>query len=174
MMSRMAARATLLGWSRHMRCSTRAAVMTGGVEAIMAERRHDLDLIDRHGAEGIIRMIGATRRLFGIAIAAQIGGDNGELLGEARREFVPGQMTERIAVHEQKRRPLAGMHGDDARTAGLDLGVGEIFEHCACDHLRRGLSSPSSPQRALTAAMSSAAGQTSGGKRAPSNSGSGS
>src|SRR5262249_37640258 len=83
-------------------------------------------------------------------------------------------MAERITVHEEKWRSLAAIDSDDARAAGLDLGAGETFEHCARGHLRRGLSRPSSLQRALTAAMSSGAGQTSGGKRAPPDSGSGS
>jgi hypothetical protein len=38
-------------------------------------------------------------------------------------------MREWIAVHEQHRRPLAAMHGDDARACGLYLGAGEAFEH---------------------------------------------
>ena len=44
----------------------------------------------------------------------------------------------------------------------------------AARYFRLDLSSPNSLQRALTASMSSTAGQTSGGNRAPSNSGSGS
>src|SRR5262249_12692494 len=83
-------------------------------------------------------------------------------------------MAERVAMHEEQRRAPAVADGDDARASRLDLGAGEPFEHVAHDHLRRRLSSPSSLHRALTAAISSGAGHTSGGKRAPSNSGSGS
>ena len=108
-----------------------AAVVAGGKEAVVAERRHHLDLVLRHGAERIVVVVVAARRLFGIAIAAQIGGDHGEVLGQPRREFLPGQVAERIAVHEQKRRPAAAMHGDDARARGFDLGAGKTFEEHA-------------------------------------------
>ncbi len=60
------------------------------------------NLILPHGAERIVLMIVAARRLFGIAVAAQIGGDDGEVLRQLRREFLPRQMAERIAVHEQE------------------------------------------------------------------------
>jgi hypothetical protein len=35
-------------------------------------------------------MIGAARRLFGIAVTAQIGRHHGKFFGKARREFMPG------------------------------------------------------------------------------------
>src|SRR5438105_3799649 len=38
-------------------------------------------------------------------------------------------MGERIAMHEQERRSLAAVHGDDARAGSLDLGADKIFEH---------------------------------------------
>ena len=79
----------------------RAAIVAGGVEPLMAKRGHDLDLVRRHGAKRIIRMIAAAGRFFGIAVAAQIGRHHREFFRQARREFVPRQMTERIAVHEQ-------------------------------------------------------------------------
>ena len=41
----------------------RAAIMAGGVEAIEAERGHHLDLVLRHGAERIARMIVPAGRL---------------------------------------------------------------------------------------------------------------
>src|SRR5215469_3562099 len=75
-------------------------------------------------------MIGAARWLLGIAIAAQIGRDHGKLLRQPRREFVPGQMSERIAVHQQKRWARAAMHRDNARAAGIDFGAGKVFEDC--------------------------------------------
>ena len=112
----------------------RAAIVTRGIETVVAERLHDLDLVLRHGAERIAGMVVAAGRLFGIAVAAQIGGDHGEFLGQFRRDLVPRHVTERIAVHQQQRRPLAAMHGDNARATGLDLGAGETFEHDATVH----------------------------------------
>ena len=64
-----------------------AAIVTGGVEALVTERRHHLDLVLRHGAERIVFVVLAAGRLFGIAIAAQIGGDDGEFLRQPRRDF---------------------------------------------------------------------------------------
>ena len=87
----------------------RTTIVSRGIKPLVPKRGHDLDLILRHGAEGIVRMIGAARRLFGIAVAAQIGRHHGKLFGKPRRKFVPRQMAERIAVHEQKRRALAAV-----------------------------------------------------------------
>ena len=70
----------------------RAAVVAGGVEAVEAERGHDLDLVLRHGAERVAAVILAARRLLGIAVAAQVGGDHGELARQPRRDLVPGQV----------------------------------------------------------------------------------
>src|SRR6266581_4155824 len=76
-------------------------------------------------------MVRAARRLFRIAIATQVGADDGEFLGETRREFMPARMGERIAVHQQNRRSAAAMDGDDAGAAGTDLAAGEVLEHDA-------------------------------------------
>jgi hypothetical protein len=107
----------------------RAAVMAGSVEALEAQRRHHLDLILRHGAEGVGAVVLSAGRLLRIPVAAQIRGDHGELAGQSRRHLMPGDVRERIAVHEQQRRSLAAMHRHDARAAGLDLGASEAFEH---------------------------------------------
>ena len=106
-----------------------AAIVTGRVKPRVTKRGHYLDLILRHGAERIVRMVGAARQLLGIAIAAQIRRHHREFFGKPRRKFVPGQMAERIAVQQQERRSLAAVHRHDARAAGCDLGAGEVFEH---------------------------------------------
>jgi len=106
-----------------------AAIMAGGVEALEPQRGHHLELILRHGAERIAAVVCPARRLFRISIAAQVGGDNGELACQARRDFVPGQVREWVAVHQEQWRPLAATHGHDARAAGLDLGADEPLEH---------------------------------------------
>ena len=105
------------------------AVMAGGHEAVKAERRHHLDLVLRHGAERVPGMIDAARRLLRIAVAAQVGADDGEVLGEPRRELVPARMGERIAVHQEERRAVAAIDGNDPRAAGLDFALCEILEH---------------------------------------------
>ena len=103
----------------------RAAIVTGSIEAIETECRHDFDLVLRHGTERVAAVVRAARRLFRIAVAAQIGGHHRELAREPRRHLVPGHVRERIAVHEQKRRPLAAVHRHDTRAAGLDFACGK-------------------------------------------------
>jgi hypothetical protein len=103
--------------------------VAGGVKFVEAKRLHYLDLVLRHGAERIAGMVVAAGRLFGIAIAAQIGGHHSEFARQGGRHLQPGQMVERIAVHQQQRRPTAAGNGNDARAAGLDLGTLKTFQH---------------------------------------------
>src|SRR5262245_48215945 len=74
-------------------------------------------------------MILTARRLFRIAIATQIGSDNCKFAGQSRRDLVPVQMVERVAMQQQNRRPMPTCHGDDARAAGFDFRSLEAFEH---------------------------------------------
>src|SRR5262249_61728844 len=92
---------------------------TGRHEAIETERRHDLDLILSHGAKRITRVVVAARRLFGIAVAAQVGAYDSEFFGQLRREFVPARMGERIAVHQKDRRNAAAGYPYYSGAAGL-------------------------------------------------------
>src|SRR5262249_31459086 len=81
------------------------------------------------GANGMAAVVSPARRLFGIAVAAQVGGDDGEILRQPWRNLMPGHVRERIAVHEQHRRAVAAVHGHDARAAGPGLRAGGAFEH---------------------------------------------
>ena len=49
-------------------------------------------------------MVGVARRLRAVAVAAQVGGDDREALGEPRRDLVPHDVGLRVAVQEQQRR----------------------------------------------------------------------
>src|SRR3989475_6450283 len=66
--------------------------------------------------EGMIR---AVRRLAAVAVAAQIGGYHGEPLGQSRRHFVPHDMSLRITMQHQHRRPASAHHGVDGCPAGV-------------------------------------------------------
>ena len=90
------------------------AIVAGAVELVVAERCHHFELVLPHGAERIVLVIVATRHFFRIAIAAQIGRNHGEFLRQLRREFLPRQMAERIAVKKQQRRAFAALERDDA------------------------------------------------------------
>ena len=86
-----------------------AAVMAGDVEAVVTERRHHLDLVLRHRPERVVDAVGFLRRGRAVAVAAQVGGDDMELLGQSRRDLVPGHMGQRVAVQQQQRRAIAAM-----------------------------------------------------------------
>src|ERR1700729_4257400 len=105
-----------------------AAIVPGAIELVEAELLHHVELILAHGAERIVLVIVAARHFFGIAITAQVSGDDGEFLRKFRREFLPRQMAERIAVQKEKRRAFAALERDDAGARGLDLALGKAFE----------------------------------------------
>ena len=83
---------------------TPAAIVPDDIEAIVAERGHHLGHIERHRALGVGQMFRVGRRLAAVAIAAQIGNHQGELLREARRDLMPDDVILWISVDEQQRR----------------------------------------------------------------------
>jgi len=99
------------------------------IEAIETKPSHHLDQIERHRALRIGQVPGVGGRLTAGAITAQVGRDDREALGEARRDLVPHHMTQRIAVNEEQRRAVAALLESDLRTRGLDALVREAFEH---------------------------------------------
>jgi hypothetical protein len=64
----------------------------------MAERVHQGYLVRGHGALGIGLMVRVTGWLRGIAITAQIGGNNREMASELRRRFHPCGVSLWVAV----------------------------------------------------------------------------
>ena len=78
-----------------------AAVVAGGEELAVPELLHDFDLVLRHRAERIIDVVlAAFLGPDAVAIAAQIGGDDMEPLGEAAGDLMPGDMGQRVAVQQ--------------------------------------------------------------------------
>ena len=80
------------------------------MKAIEAERLHQSDLIAGHGAERIVRLVGRAFRLGRVAVAAQVGADDGEIGREDRRHPRPHGEALREALQKQKRRALARRH----------------------------------------------------------------
>jgi len=70
---------------------------------------HQGDLILSHDALGIWHMVGRSFRLAGFAIAAQIRGDNGKVLCQARRDGMPHHMRLGVPVEEQQWRTATAM-----------------------------------------------------------------
>ena len=94
-----------------------AAVVAGDEEAVVAERLHHLDLVLRHGAERVVDAAGLLGRGGAVAIAAQVGGHDVEVLRQPRRDRMPGDVRERVAMQQQQRRAAAAMAQADARAA---------------------------------------------------------
>jgi hypothetical protein len=120
---------------RHAKGGACAAVVAGDEEFIEAERPHHVDLILRHAPERVVRMIRLAARLRAVAVAPQIGRNDGEIARQARRNALPGEMGERVAVKQQERRTFAAAAPDDRyfRVRGLDAERGEVG---GCRHKR--------------------------------------
>ena len=109
----------------------RAAVVAGDEKLFESEMRHDVDLVLRHAAERVIAVVVFAARLGTVAVAAQIGRDDGKLLRQPVRVAVPAHVRQRVAVQEEQRRSAAAMAQIDLHfgIAGLNLDMLEILEH---------------------------------------------
>ncbi len=105
--------------------------MARDVEPREAELAHHRDLIAREGAHRVGRVVGRGRWHAAVAVPAQIGGDDGEVAGEGRDDFVPHEMGLRDPVQQQERRAAAAVPDVDRRLAGIDRREREPFEHRA-------------------------------------------
>ena len=84
-----------------------AAVVADEREARVAERAHDRDHVGRHRALRVGRVQGIGRGLRRVAVAAQVGADDGAPARERGRDLVPHRVRLRIAVQQQERRAAA-------------------------------------------------------------------
>ena len=118
-MSSSAIRSMCSGWSRANRWATRAPRSCPATAKRSKPSARIVSTWSRANArfECIVRPGG---RLGAIAIAAQVGRDDGELGGQARSELAPHQMGLRVAVQQQQRRPATACHQVDAGTRCLD------------------------------------------------------
>jgi len=94
--------------------------VAGDGEAVEAQRRHSLDLVEGEGPLRIAHVVGSGGGLGAVAVAAQIGDDDGERGGQARGELAPHQMGLRVAVQQQERRSAAAGHQVDLGARGRD------------------------------------------------------
>src|SRR5215207_4376484 len=63
-----------------------------------------------------------------LAVATQIGADNGELLAQAHRDVTPHDVGLRETMKQQKRRTTAAPPYEDRRLAGFDDGRRKVAE----------------------------------------------
>ena len=89
---------------RHPIGGARAPVVARDHESLVAEMAHDVDLVLRHAAERVVAVIRQASGLAAVAVSAEISGDHGEILRQARRDEAPVVMRQGIAVQEQHRR----------------------------------------------------------------------
>src|SRR5262245_51409710 len=129
---------------RHAERRARAAVVAGDKELLETELAHHVHLVLRHAAERVIGVVRLAARLGAVAVAPQVRGDDGEAAGEARRDALPGEVGERIAVQEQERRPFAAAAPHDR-----NLGVRSLeAERREIGHGANGATAtPTSPER---------------------------
>jgi hypothetical protein len=121
----------------HARRGAGPAVVTGAKELAVAEFLHHFDLVLRHRAERVVDVVLAgVIRPDTVAIAAQVGRDDMEVLGQAVGDLAPGGMCQRIAVQQQQWRAVPAVTQMNARAAkvgsgGLDIDRAEALEHVA-------------------------------------------
>jgi len=80
---------------------TRAAIMSRDQEALVAVVTHHINLVLRHGAKRIVLVPFSVLRFTGIAVTAEIGHVDREVLRQLRRYFVPCDMRFRVTVQQQ-------------------------------------------------------------------------
>ena len=107
-----------------------APIMTDQVKALVAQLGHDFHHVLRHGALGIIRMVGQAFGFGRAAVTAQIRTDHGVILGKLRRDLVPASHGLRIAVQQQHGLALTGVNGIDHGRTGTYALVGEAGKKC--------------------------------------------
>ena len=72
-------------------------------ELVEAELAHDLDLVCRHRALGVGLVDMAARGLAAVAVAAEVGEDDGVVFGEDGGDVMPHDVGLRVAVEQQDR-----------------------------------------------------------------------
>ncbi len=107
-----------------------AAIVPGDKEFAVAELLHNLDLVLRHRTERIVDIVfTAVFGAYAVAVTPEIGGDHIKILGQPRRNLVPGDMGQRIAVQQQQRRAVAAVPQMDSRAVRRNFRPGEPLEH---------------------------------------------
>jgi hypothetical protein len=91
--------------------------MADDMETVETERRHNVDLVLSHHSLGVVDVALASLGHVAVAVAAQVCGDHGVLLGKRGRHLAPASKIDGCAVDQQHWWSVAP---DD--TADLDSG----------------------------------------------------
>ncbi len=114
---------------RHAVGDAPAAVVPGDGEAVMAKLRHDTDEVGRHRPFRVGAVVRIAAGLAEFAVAAQVGGDDGEAFGQRGSDLVPHDVRLRVAVDQQQRRAAAAGPIGDLDAGRVEAMRGEIVEH---------------------------------------------
>ena len=110
----------------------RAPVVAAQEKGLKPQPGHGVNLILGHGALGVVGMVGVAGGLAAVAIAAQVGGHDGEIRGQPGGDLVPHRMGLRVAVQQQERRAAAAFDQVDGIGAGVHLQPFKALKHCHC------------------------------------------
>ncbi len=112
---------------RHAEADTGAAIVAGDGELVEAERVHHLERVLADCTERIAGMVLAAIGFRAVAIAAHVDRNDREIARERRRDLVPADERQRIAVDQEKWRPVTSDRDVDLGTARLDAPTLEPF-----------------------------------------------
>ena len=107
------------------------AVVAGHGEALVPEAGHRGDEVLGHRPLGVRRVARGGLGEERVAVPREVGGDDGEALGQPRGDRVPHQVGLRVAVQEQQGRSPAGDPRVDRAARRRQRGGAEVLEHAA-------------------------------------------
>jgi hypothetical protein len=105
---------------RHPVTDPGSAVVTRHGELVEAQIAHHHDLVPRHRALAVGLMARAAGGLAAVAVAAQVGQDNGVVFGEYGGHVMPHDVGLRVAVQQQHGTAGAADQRVDADAAGCE------------------------------------------------------
>src|SRR5712664_3315951 len=106
-------------------------------ELLVPKMMHRLNLVQRHCAERVIDVAIPVGRAARIPVSSQIRHVDRELLGESRRNFVPGNVALGISMQKENRWSVAFVKNRDGRFTGANLSLHKGGKELRRDILRR-------------------------------------
>jgi hypothetical protein len=107
-----------------------ASIMTDGMEASMAQHRHEGKQISSHLPLARLRVIRAVRGCRRVPIAAQVGTDDAETrLDQGWSDCIPGGMGTRVTVHQEYCRAVACVADPHAHFADVQVVEPKVVKH---------------------------------------------
>ena len=102
--------------------------MTDQVEGLVAQVGHHFQLILRCSPLAVRLRVVSHHGFAAVAVAPQVGRDDGVAFCQNRRYLVPHYMGLRVAMQQERRRAAAAAHEVDDRFGGLYPLSGKCFK----------------------------------------------